>query len=57
MMEVAGQFFIVHQLRYIRQQGISEVVLCLGHMGEQIKAIVNDGSAYLETIMGWTPAM
>lgn len=46
LVKVAGEFFINHQLRYIRQQGIREVVLCVGHLGEQIEAIVKDGSAY-----------
>ncbi|STX41682.1 nucleotidyltransferase [Legionella donaldsonii] len=46
LVKVAGEFFINHQLRYLRKQGIREVVLCVGHLGEQIEAIVRDGSAY-----------
>ncbi|MGQ3889802.1 nucleotidyltransferase family protein [Legionella sp. CNM-1927-20] len=46
LVEVAGEYFINYQLRYLRQQGISQVVLCLGHLGEQIKAVVGNGSAY-----------
>jgi NDP-sugar pyrophosphorylase family protein len=46
MIEVAGEPFIAHQLRLIRREGISRVVLCVGHLGEQIEAFVQDGSAF-----------
>lgn len=46
LVKVAGDFFISHQLRYLGQQGISQVVLCLGHLGAQIEAIVGNGSVY-----------
>ncbi|WP_419419393.1 nucleotidyltransferase family protein [Legionella sp. D16C41] len=50
LVKVAGEYFINYQLRYLRQQGISEVVLCLGHLGEQIEAVVGDGSTYELTV-------
>lgn len=37
LLEVNGIPFIAHQLRLLREQGITRVVLCLGHMGEKIK--------------------
>jgi NDP-sugar pyrophosphorylase family protein len=43
MVPVAGEPFIVHQLRLLSQQGFYSVVLCLGHLGEQIEAFVGDG--------------
>jgi len=46
LIEVAGEPFIAHQLRLLRREGASEVVLCLGHLGEQVEAFVGDGSAY-----------
>ncbi|STX52406.1 mannose-1-phosphate guanylyltransferase [Legionella busanensis] len=46
LLRVAGEYFINYQLRYLRQQGISQVVLCLGHLGDQIKTVVGNGSAY-----------
>ena len=46
LVEVAGEPFIAHQLRYLKAQGISDVVLCTGHLGEMIEAVVNDGAAF-----------
>ena len=46
LVEVAGEPFIAHQLRYIKAQGISEVVLCTGYLGEMIEAVVKDGAAF-----------
>jgi NDP-sugar pyrophosphorylase family protein len=45
LVEVAGRPFIDHQLALLRRNGIRRVVLCLGHMGEQIAAHLGDGSA------------
>jgi NDP-sugar pyrophosphorylase family protein len=46
MVEIAGEPFIAHQLRLMRREGISHVVLCIGYLGEQIEAFVKDGSAF-----------
>jgi NDP-sugar pyrophosphorylase family protein len=46
LVEVAGEPFIAHQLRYLKAQGITEVVLCTGYLGEMIEAVVNDGAAF-----------
>jgi NDP-sugar pyrophosphorylase family protein len=46
MVEVAGKPFISHQLRQLEEQGIEEVVICCGHLGEQIKDFVKDGSSF-----------
>ncbi|NLW34470.1 MAG: NTP transferase domain-containing protein, partial [Syntrophorhabdus aromaticivorans] len=54
LIDVAGKPFIARQLDYVRQQGISRVVLCLGHLGEQVRAFVGDGSAFgLEVSYSW----
>ena len=45
LVEVAGKPFILRQLDYLRGQGISRVVLCVGFLGEQIEAVVGDGAA------------
>jgi MurNAc alpha-1-phosphate uridylyltransferase len=45
LVDVAGTPFIVRQLGYLRGQGVSRVVLCVGFLGEQIEAVVGDGSA------------
>lgn len=45
LIDVAGKPFIVRQLESLRAQGLARVVLCIGHMGEQIRAMLGDGSA------------
>jgi len=43
---VAGKPFIVRQLQYLREQGISNVVLCVGHLGNMIKSVVGNGQQF-----------
>jgi MurNAc alpha-1-phosphate uridylyltransferase len=45
LVDVAGTPFILRQLDGLRRQGVSHVVLCVGFLGEQIEAVVGDGSA------------
>ncbi|MBV8759493.1 MAG: nucleotidyltransferase family protein [Deltaproteobacteria bacterium] len=45
LVEVAGKPFIVRQLALLRRHGISRVVLCVGHLAEQIEAVLGDGRA------------
>lgn len=44
--EVAGEPFVNHQLRLLSAHGVERVVLCVGHLGEQIEASVGDGSQF-----------
>ena len=46
LLDVAGEPFISYQLRELARQGICDVVLCIGHLGEQIEAFVKDGAEY-----------
>jgi N-acetyl-alpha-D-muramate 1-phosphate uridylyltransferase len=46
MIEVAGEAFIAHQLRLLARQGITDIVVCAGHLGEQIEAYVGDGGTF-----------
>lgn len=46
LIEVAGKSFIDHQLEYLRIQGITSVVLCIGYLGEMIQEVVGDGSRW-----------
>lgn len=46
LLDVAGAPFIEHQLRLLAREGIRSVVLCLGFLGEQVEAVVGDGSRY-----------
>jgi MurNAc alpha-1-phosphate uridylyltransferase len=45
LVDVAGRPFILRQLDYLKSQGAARVVLCVGYLGEQIEAVVGDGSA------------
>ena len=46
LLPVAGRPFIHWQLALLAQQRVSEVVLCLGHLGEQICAAVGTGAEF-----------
>jgi len=46
LLEIAGRPFIFHQLEMLRNEGVDRVVLCVGHLGEQIRAVVGDGRAH-----------
>lgn len=43
---VAGKHFIDHQLEYLRKQGVTSVVLCIGHLGGMVQEVVGDGSRW-----------
>jgi NDP-sugar pyrophosphorylase family protein len=54
LVDVAGKPFIVRQLNYLKRQGITRVVLCLGYLGDQVEAVVGDGSVFgLEVGYSW----
>lgn len=44
LIEVNGEPFVMHQLRLLRSNGISRVVLCVGHLGEKIQREIGNGS-------------
>jgi NDP-sugar pyrophosphorylase family protein len=50
LLPVAGRPFIHWQLALLAQQGVTEVVLCVGHLGEQIEAAVGNGSGFGMTV-------
>ena len=43
---VAGEPFVFHQLRLLVAHGAGRVVLCVGHLGEQIADAVGDGARF-----------
>jgi NDP-sugar pyrophosphorylase family protein len=43
LVEIHGEPFIAHQLRLLKARGIRRVVLCLGYLGEMVRAVVADG--------------
>ena len=46
LVDVGGKPFIAHQLALLRVHGVDDVVVCVGHLGEQLRAAIGDGSAY-----------
>jgi NDP-sugar pyrophosphorylase family protein len=46
LVPVAGHPFVHHQLTALRQQGVERVVLCVGYLGDQIRAYVGNGQTY-----------
>jgi NDP-sugar pyrophosphorylase family protein len=40
LLEVAGEPFLVHQLRLLAENGAREVVLCVGYLGERIEEVI-----------------
>ncbi|HEX4242324.1 MAG TPA: sugar phosphate nucleotidyltransferase [Steroidobacteraceae bacterium] len=45
LIPVAGRPFVFHQLDLLKRQGVEHIVLCVGHLGEQIRSAVGDGAA------------
>jgi MurNAc alpha-1-phosphate uridylyltransferase len=46
LVSVAGEPFIAHQMRLLAHQDVGNVVICCGHLCEQIQAFVGDGSRF-----------
>jgi len=46
LVPVAGEPFLTHQLRLLSRHGLRDIVLCVGHLGEQIEAAYGDGQAH-----------
>jgi NDP-sugar pyrophosphorylase family protein len=46
MLEVAGRPFVDWQLELLARSGIRDVVLCIAHLGELIRAHVGDGGRH-----------
>ena len=45
LLSVADEPFLVHQVRLLHSHGLRKIVLCVGYLGEMIKARLGDGSA------------
>ena len=43
LLSVAGEPFLVHQLRLLRSEGFRKIVLCVGYLGELIETNIGDG--------------
>ena len=43
LVDINGQPFLERQLRLLVSQGFKKAVLCVGHLGDQIEAVIGDG--------------
>jgi N-acetyl-alpha-D-muramate 1-phosphate uridylyltransferase len=46
LITVAGRPFIDHQLALLKENGVTQVVLCVGNLGTHIEEFVEDGSRW-----------
>ena len=46
LVDVAGEPFFSHQLRLLKKNGLTRVVVCAGYLGEKIVAQYGDGSKW-----------
>lgn len=46
LIPIAGEPFLAHQLRRLRQNGLREIVICCGHLGDQIVDFAGNGSRF-----------
>jgi NDP-sugar pyrophosphorylase family protein len=46
LVDVNGEPFVAHQLRLLRDQGVTRVIVCAGYRGELIKEFVGNGAAF-----------
>jgi NDP-sugar pyrophosphorylase family protein len=46
MIPIGGKPFLEHQLNLLKQHGISDVVLCIGYLGEKIKRHFGNGQKF-----------
>jgi NDP-sugar pyrophosphorylase family protein len=45
LVEVAGRPFLEHQIELLKRNGIFEIILCVGYLGEMIEQRYGDGEA------------
>ena len=46
LVEVCGKPFLQYQLSWLAQHGLTDVVLCVGYLADQIEAFAGDGRAF-----------
>jgi MurNAc alpha-1-phosphate uridylyltransferase len=46
LLPIAGRPFLAWQLEALQRSGFSEVVLCISHLGSQIREFLGDGAAF-----------
>lgn len=43
LISVAGNPFIIHQLKYLKSLSLEKILICIGYLGELIQSLIGDG--------------
>src|SRR5580692_9392080 len=46
LVEINGEPFLWHQLRFLRRNGVERVVMCVSYLGEQVRDSAGDGREF-----------
>jgi len=46
LVEVAGKPFAVHQIELLRRNGLTDLIFCVGFLGDQVQAALGDGARW-----------
>lgn len=46
MLSINGKPFLLYLLEHLRRQGITEIILCIGYLGEQVRNFLQDGESF-----------
>lgn len=46
LLDIAGKPFAVHQIELLHQKGITDIVFCLGYLGEKVQETLGDGQRW-----------
>ena len=46
LIKINNKPFIIYQIENLKTQGIKNILICAGHMGEQIENIIGDGKSH-----------
>jgi NDP-sugar pyrophosphorylase family protein len=46
LLDIAGKPFLAHQFELLRAAGVTDVVMCIAHLADQISEVIGDGAAF-----------
>lgn len=46
LVPVVGEPFLAHQIRLLARYGVHDIILCVGHLGNQVEEVFGDGSHF-----------
>jgi N-acetyl-alpha-D-muramate 1-phosphate uridylyltransferase len=48
LVPVAGRPFVEHQLKWLNDQGVTDIVVCIGYRGAQLREVVGDRARFVD---------